>query len=775
MSAMPKAAPRSAPIVVVVWAAVGMGMVWLVELGGVYGIYVWEARLVSIALTAVAVVAWVVAAIRDPSWRPRSAIWPALAAPLAAFAISTAVSQRPRVSVEYLGYTVLLVALYLLLRALLAHAAFRDRVSSLVIPLAAVLGAVYLLAVAGRWIDWWGVVGAFRLPPLRPYSEGLTFGNPSAVLAMSVLLTAPAAAHVGLATPARRASVAGLTLLAAAVTLFSGSRAGWLAVGVATIAVAAAGLAGPAGRRALGSLLRTRVAWAGALVVALAGGAGALVLAPAILLRVGAGQEDLRLSYVAIAGRLFADTPITGVGAGGWVADRIATTGNAETDYYIPHAHNVYAQTAAEHGLLGLLAGAIAIGCLAWLILGGLRDADAVRRRWAWAALFGGVYFGVHQLLDFYANFPAMLFAFALPVAWLDATAHRSITASLPRRRIGATTRRMAGISAAMGAAVILAVSVAGLVAQEASAQAMANGRDAAARGDWTAALPLFRAANDADPAMPAYEFARGLAEARAGDPARALTALEAVAASDDLPVAWLDVAALRQGAGDTGGARVDLDRALRLGRQQPAILFAAGAILERAGDTAAADTAWAATLQALPSLAGDPWWTNPVRAASWPGIRAAALEGMFPETAADLWLSSGDAAQATVSAAQIADPAARQRTQFAIAAWDGSPAARAALDAYARDHPFDLTAVAWAGRVAARAGDPASVARYRLWADTVVGASSGSVGEVRVAPTGPALSPMGLTGTFWGQYTYRRATPQDQLVPSLPHLIRTP
>jgi hypothetical protein len=37
------------------------------------------------------------------------------------------------------------------------------------------------------------------------------------------------------------------------------------------------------------------------------------------------------------------------------------------------------------------------------------------------------------------------------------------------------------------------------------------------------------------------------------------------------------------------------------------------------------------------------------------------------------------------------------------------------------------------------------------------------------------AGSPLGLTGTFWGQYTYRRATPDDQLVPTLPHLVRTP
>ena len=184
------------------------------------------------------------------------------------------------------------------------------------------------------------------------------------------------------------------------------------------------------------------------------------------------------------------------------MVDRIALTQVTETDYYIPHAHNIYAQTAAEHGLLGLLAGALVIGCLAWLILGGLRDPDAVRRRWGWAALFAAVYFGAHQILDFYANMPAALFAFALPITWLDATAPRSITARLPAPAMGPAIRRLLGGVAAMAAAVILTVSVVGLVAQETPAQAMGDGQIAAGRGDWVSALPLFRAANDADPAM---------------------------------------------------------------------------------------------------------------------------------------------------------------------------------------------------------------------------------------------------------------------------------
>ena len=71
----------------------------------------------------------------------------------------------------------------------------------------------------------------------------------------------------------------------------------------------------------------------------------------------------------------------------------------------------------------------VAIAALGWLVLGGMRDPDPTRRRWGWAAFFGVVYFGTHQLLDFYANMPAILFAFAIPIAWLDATAPRVLAA----------------------------------------------------------------------------------------------------------------------------------------------------------------------------------------------------------------------------------------------------------------------------------------------------------------------------------------------------------
>jgi hypothetical protein len=152
---------RTSPIALAAWFAVALGIVWLVGLGGgFYGIYGSELRAISVVLAAIAIGTWGVAALRDPSWRPRSAIWPALAVPVAAFAVTTLTSERPRISAEYLAYAVVLAALYLLLRALLARATFQDRITGFSVILALGIGIVYVVASVGRWIDWWEVVSA---------------------------------------------------------------------------------------------------------------------------------------------------------------------------------------------------------------------------------------------------------------------------------------------------------------------------------------------------------------------------------------------------------------------------------------------------------------------------------------------------------------------------------------------------------------------------------------------------------------------------------------
>lgn len=108
------------------WIGLAASAVYLVFIGGgSMGIDVAAIRIATLVLTAIVLLAWLLVAIRRPAWRPRSVLLPAIAACLASLAISTAFSHAPRMSLEYLGYAVVLATLYLLLVRLMAQPFFR--------------------------------------------------------------------------------------------------------------------------------------------------------------------------------------------------------------------------------------------------------------------------------------------------------------------------------------------------------------------------------------------------------------------------------------------------------------------------------------------------------------------------------------------------------------------------------------------------------------------------------------------------------------------------
>jgi O-antigen ligase len=752
---------------VTAWAAVVVLTVYLVFAGGgSSGIYNAWVRSTSTLLIGVIFAVWAAVAWHRPSWRPGTGIWPAFAAALTVFVIGIALSRTPRLGLDYLAYAVLLTCLYLLLVRLWADRFFQRRLAALTVGLALVICVVYIGVVASHWAAFWSLVGAIVTPPLRPWFEGLTFGNPSAVMTMALLLLAPSIAHLGFGSRARRITVGGLVALGLVVTLLSGSRAGWLGLAIGIAVTVSAWLLPGENRAIIRRLLgqrRTQVALG---VVAIVGVAFVLAFGPGILLRVGAGGEDARGVYFSTAARMFEASPLAGVGPGGWAASRIILTRAGEIDFYVPHDHNLYLQTAAEFGLLGIAAGAVAVGCVLSLIAGAVRDPDPLRRRFGWAALFSVAYFGAHQLLDSYANMPAAMFAFALPLAYLDATSGRSI--GLGRWSVPKAFRRAGPIALTLGAV----ASLGALAWSESVALPATAAVDAANRGDWSAALVGAKAAVAADPSMPAYTFTLGLAAAHGGDLALAATSFERTAGADDLPVAWLDLAAIRLQLGDTPGAREALARSLRLGLQHPGIDVAAAALDLRMGDSQAASDAVVEAILLVPSLAGDPFWTtDPGFSPRWPSILARSISTAGPSGAWEIALVGGDQNGARQLAGRLG-PDDRELAQLVIDAWDGEPAAVAALEARARARPLDTPTIVWCARVTARAGDSEASLRYREWASGIDGFSGATAAEMRVEwQSGPGESIVLPNPYFYGDFTYRRRTPFDQLVPGLPQL----
>src|SRR5439155_22284274 len=138
----------------------------------------------------------------------------------------------------------------------------------------------------------------------------------------------------------------------------------------------------------------------------------------------------------------------------------------------------------------------------------GARSHDAVQRRWSWVAAAGLGYFFLHQLLDFYANMPAFLFAAAVPIAYLDARTGHGGNSSL--RQVVHLPQAAKRLGSAVGAAVV-AVCVVALAMQEVPALRHDTAAAYADEGDWLAALEPARGAAAVRPATARYQLRVGL------------------------------------------------------------------------------------------------------------------------------------------------------------------------------------------------------------------------------------------------------------------------
>jgi O-antigen ligase/tetratricopeptide (TPR) repeat protein len=696
-------------------------------------------------------------------------MWPALALPLASFVLSTAASPFPRLGLDYVAWAVLLTALYLLLVRILALPYARARIGGLAAVLALVLGGAYVLLAFVLWAEWWGLVGEIRVPPLRPMYLSMPWGGPSAVLTVQVLLTAVAMAGLGITTRSARVTVALLAVLAGAVAVISGSRSGWLALAGALVLVAGLWLLSSSSRASLTRALRRGRVRVALVVVGAVVLVAIVLVGPAALDRFVEGGDGGRPVYWATALRMFAEAPVLGLGPGNWAARRIAYTEAGELDFYIPHAHNQLLETGAEFGLLGLAAGTVAVGCVAWLVVTALRGADQARRRWAWAATFVLVYLAAATLVDSY-TFPAILLPVAIAIAYLDATSHRALGLPHGLRSVA----RPLGRLAALGLLASSIAAVAFLARSESVALTHARGVAAANLSNWDDALAPSLEAAEADPGLAPYQVTAGLAAAGVADWATAEAAFHAAATTDDLPASWLGLALAQSELGRPVGEISDsLGRAMRLGEQQPAIAFAAAELYDRLGMVADADDAYAKALAGLPSLGADVTWRASLEPAGrFEGILERAIE-VAPGSAWEIALMAGDSERAKVLVSDATTSVGSTPfEETLVAAWSGDEAAIATVRAAADADPMDAHALAWAARLSDRAGDLAAAERYRRLVDIGHRGTAQGV-EARVGERRPLRdAALGSRTFYYGNYLYRRTTPVDLLVPGMPGLV---
>lgn len=248
-----------------------------------------------------------------------------------------------------------------------------------------VLGGVSLFQVAtGRFRDSFG--GLARVEYAQVYGSVVEpritgpLGDAN-FFAQVLVIVVPVALILAWKERSRwlRLTALGAAAVAAAATIYTYSRGGALALG--TVVVCSLFAARPSRRRLL---------LGGVLLLA------ALLLLPGdFTRRVGTltqlfpGQEQVieldssfqnRILQARVAGRMFADHPLLGVGAGNYTAhyyEYANAIGSSAPEYHLVggahYPHNLYLELASETGFLGL----ITFGAALLLVFGHLRRAEA--------------------------------------------------------------------------------------------------------------------------------------------------------------------------------------------------------------------------------------------------------------------------------------------------------------------------------------------------------------------------------------------------------------
>jgi O-antigen ligase/tetratricopeptide (TPR) repeat protein len=457
---------------------------------------------------------------------PRTRIDLPLLALLAAFALATVSALNLGMSLRAMAA---ITAFALMLPVALLAVRHRPSWVGVVTSVPVLALAIPALAVLGvRRIEWI-LAGAPGLPPIRLPAEGTPFGS----VAVPPFVIWPAWALAGLieAPRWRRGIQIALIVVGVPLTVLSGSRSAWLAIGVTVLA---AGVPWAWARRH-----RLRVSGrpdARTTLIALAGLVGVVATVVLVAPRVTAVTS---LLYRA---NLWRDTltawntdPLLGIGPGFMPYARLAAAPDYSFPVRQPHSHNLPLGVLGDAGLVGLVAALMLVGIIAW-VAGPWRSRTSTGRT-ASLVLLGLAVGGLFEDLTFLPNFNLLAIAL-LAVALADAGAVRWVR---PSRQ---STARRAGLAGAMGAT--CAVLLAAMVTADAGAVAYRAGIDASADGRWTQATAWLERSVAIDPWHPGGAKALAVAADGAGRTELARDAAEtAVERNPGDAASWTNIALL--------------------------------------------------------------------------------------------------------------------------------------------------------------------------------------------------------------------------------------
>jgi tetratricopeptide (TPR) repeat protein/O-antigen ligase len=531
----------------------------------------WEPRLQLLvhAIAGVAAVGLVVLMLRGVPL-PRTRLDLPLIALLTAMGIASLsawnVGLSARALAAMIGFAIALPASLLALRHLPRQTALAVSVPILL------LAAGGLAVMLPRRVEWYLAGGPGIVPPARFGADGSAFGGvavPPFVILAALPLTLLLPAGRG-----RRILQLALVAVGVPLTVFSGSRSAWLAIGVAGLV-----FAGPLVRQISLRPRLTRRALAVAGLVLVAALPLALMLAPRLV----------AFTSVIYRGFLWRDTlaaalmdPILGLGPGAMPYARQAAAPPLSFPVHQPHSHNILLGLFGDGGVFGLLAGLILFGV--FLSAAGPWRQRTFRGRAAASVLIGFGVAGLAEDLTFLPGFDLLVILLAA-LALTDADA------------VDWQPRRIPAPLAAGGALAGIALATVTLLG-DAAAIEYAAGIEAGVEGRWAAASDRFGAAERLDAWHPMHPKALAVAAAVAGDPATAAAAAgRAVALNPGDGSSWANLALLCRAAGDTSCARSAAEAAVHSASSSGRELVNAALVFEALGDVDAADEAYVRTL----------------------------------------------------------------------------------------------------------------------------------------------------------------------------------
>ena len=222
-----------------------------------------------------------------------------------------------------------------------------------------VLSVPTLVSLLARRVEW-VLVGAPGLPPIRLAGEATPFGS----VAVPPFVIWPAWALAGLIESRRwrRIVQGGLVLVGVPLTVLSGSRSAWLAMGVTIVvaaipwawrrqaSAAAVGQPGRADDRPRGPGARRD---RGGVVLV----APRLTAVTSLIYRVSLWRDTLAA---------WSTDPLLGIGPGFMPYARQAAAPDFTFPVRQPHSHNLPLGVLGDAGLLGLAAAVVLVVAIAW-------------------------------------------------------------------------------------------------------------------------------------------------------------------------------------------------------------------------------------------------------------------------------------------------------------------------------------------------------------------------------------------------------------------------